>query len=456
MLFKSLLLTSFALGVVLPVGPAAQASSIALTASSAAYAAQDSEAPKKKRKSRKVQSMTLAVNKKITKVQEFIELKQYAEATEILDELRDGSKINDYERSIVWQFYASVAYEQDDYPGTIRAYEEVLKLRESIPEAMEIALMYNLSQLYNSQENYEKAISYYQQWESRSEVIGVKQIFYGSTLYYLSGDYRKSIQYAKKTIDEAAKVDTVEPEEQWYTLMLSAYWELNDFPNVSSVLETLIVNWPKPKYWRQLAGIYQELGKEEASFSITEAAYKQGFFDDDANMLVNVAQILIARDAPIKAAWVIEDAYGKQLVERTAKNDRTLASAYARSAEYAKAVGPMSSAAAGDDSLDPDGMMWLQVASYYNQLDRLNEAVDAYEKAIKLLKQEKTKKSKRNISQAYMSRGTALIELKRFDAARKSFAEAKKLGAKASTLKSWGKYLELEEAREKILASAGR
>ena len=222
------------------------------------------------------------------------------------------------------------------------------------------------------------------------------------------------------------------------------------------ILEILIINWPSPSYWQQLAGTYQELGQEETSFSIIEAAYKQGFLDDQPTQLENMAQILIARDAAIKAAWVLEKAYSDGLLEKTAKNQRTLGNAYLNAAEYGKAVGPLSVAAKGDDTLDPDGTLWMQIASVQNQLDNLNDAVDAYENAIALLRKEGEKRNKNKIGAAYMQRAGALIELKKFDEARKSFDEARKLGQKRSAIKSWISYLKSEEAREEILASAGR
>ena len=445
-LISSLLLGFASVSVTGAVGAASVAEPVSL----------QEEARKKKRKTRKVPSMTLAVNKKVTKAQEYIELQDIPAAMEVLNDLQASTKINDYERSIVWQLLAQIRYDQGDVAGTIAAYEEVLKLKDSIPEAVEVNIIFNLSQLAYSEEDFDKAIAYYKDWETKAVVIGVKQVIYGAQLYYVTDNFQTSIDYAKRAIAEAEAIDTIDVEENWYGLMLSSYWELAEYENVRDVLEILIINWPSPSYWQQLAGTYQELGQDETSYSIIEAAYKQGFLDDKPAQLENMAQILIAREVPIKATWVLEQAYRDGLLEKTAKNQRTLGNGYLRATEYAKSVGPLAVAAKGDDTLEPDGTLWLQIASVQNQLDNLNDAVDAYDNAIKLLKAENKKANKGKIRAAYMQRAGALIELKKYDSARKSFDEARKLGEKRSTLKSWLDYLKGEEAREEILASAGR
>lgn len=420
--------------------------------------AQEQAAPKPA-KTRKVPAMTLAAHKEIQKAQELMSPEDetvapdLAGANRVLDELLGKGKINDYEKAVAWQVKAMIAFEQDDTPSSIRAFEQILRYRESIPEALEVNILFSLSQLHYSTENYDKALSYAKEWEPRAAVISVNQLVYIAQLYYVRSEFKPALDYVYRAIGEAETLDTVEVKENWYGIALSAHWELNEYEKVRDVLELLIVRWPSPQYWMQLAGIYGELGRETDSYSVTEAAYQQGFLDDKPAQLVNVAQILIARDAPIKAAKVVERAYAQDLIEREAKNDRLLGQAYLRSAELEKAIEPLSRAAAGLE----DGDMWFQVGQIQNQLEDYAGAVKSFENALKLLEKDE-KKNHARILAAHVSSGTALIELKDFPKATAAMQRARKTAKtrrERSQVDNWTKYLAAEREREKILEEAG-
>ncbi|GHF16882.1 hypothetical protein GCM10017044_09040 [Kordiimonas sediminis] len=423
--------------------------------SEAAFA-QSSEDAKPKRNTRKVPAMSQGVHKKIQVAQEALEAKNYAEAKEGLDDVLSSTKINDYERAVAWQIKAMLAYEQDDPNGTITAYEKILTFSESIPEALELQIIFGLAQLYFTTENYDKALDYVNQWEPRAEIVGITQLMFIGQLHYVRSDFRKALDYVYRAISDAESVDTIEVKESWYQLAMSSHWELNEFDKVRDVLEVLLINWPKPLYWTQLAGVYGELGQEQTSFSITEAAYKQGFLDDKEIQLVNLAQILIARQAPIKATWVLEKAFKEERVEKSAKNYKTLGQAYMMANEYERAVDPLKKAAAGDQ----DGDLWFQIAQVNMQLDRHADAIAAFERSIELLSKEltgnkeKDEKTKEKIFNSYMQIGTAHTEMKNFDDAKKAFASARKSATsdrERRAITQWTNYMKAEKAREDML-----
>lgn len=403
-------------------------------------------------KTRKVPAMTLNAHKQIQKAQEAMDAKDYATAKEVLSDLLDSTKINDYERAVAWQLRAMISYEEDDTRGTIRAYEQILQYKDSIPEALELNIVYGLAQLYYSVENYDKAIAYVKEWESRTDpsLISVNHLVFISQLYYTRNDFRKSLEYIYRAIHDAEATDTVEVKEQWYQLALSAHWELGDFTKVRDVLEILLINWPQPRYWTQLAAVYQELGDETTSYSLTEAAYKQGFLDDKPIQIVNVAQIQIARGAPIKCAWVMERAFKDKLVQKDAKNLRLLGQCYMMANEWAKAIDPMIASA----KLESDGDLWLQIGQVQMQLDRYKDAIESFEQVDKAFLNSKDDKAQDKRLTAAMQQGTAYTELKEFEAAHKAFNEALKIAKDKkdkNTVRQWQNYLKAEEAREKML-----
>ncbi|MBL4639006.1 MAG: tetratricopeptide repeat protein [Kordiimonadaceae bacterium] len=418
----------------------------------AAYAMQSAK-PKNKQKTRKVPAMSLKFHKKVTKAQEAMDIGDLITAKQVLEAALLSRKINDYERATIWQFRAMVAFEEEDTAGTINAYEKILTFKDSIPVALEMNITYGLAQLYFSDEKYDKALRYAQKWEAAIDptLISVSHMVFIAQLHYTRSDFPNAVNYIYRAINTAEGLDTVEVKENWYGLALSAHWEQSEYKKVRDVLEILLINWPKPVYWIQLAGVYQELGEEQTSFSITEAAYKQGFLDDKEAQLVQIAQIQIARDAPIKCAWILEKAFKEDRVEQSGKNNLTLGQCYMQAGEYAKSIKPLTIAAKEDADAD----LWFQIGQVEMQLDNLSKAIIAFDKTLDSLDDSKNKKSADKRFAATMMRGQALTELKRFKEAKSAFSSAHKMSKKAKKRKSvrqWRAYLKGEEAREKMLA----
>ena len=410
------------------------------------------EKPKNQQETRKVPAMSIAIHKQVQKAQEAMDLKDNAGAQEILTAALEKKKINDYERAVVWQLTAMIAFDEDDTRGTIRAYEQILRYKDSIPVALELNILYSLAQLYYSVDDYDNALKYAKLWEPRAgEFVGVSQLTFLSQLYYVRAEYPQTIDYIERTIALAETLDTQEVKENWYGLKLSAHWELNQFPKVRDTLETLLVTWPKPVYWIQLAGVYQELGDENSFYSLMEAAYKQGFLDDNEAQLVNVAQIQVSRDAPIKCAWVLERGFREERIEKSADNLRTLGQCFMQAGEFSKAISPLKESAAIKKEAD----LWFQVGQVQMAEEDLKGAILAFDEALDAYEGDKRgKKVADKRFSTMMLRAQALIELKRFKEAHTAFNvanKAAKKGKQKKQVRQWRNYLKAEEAREKML-----
>ena len=443
--FKSLPLAVTA-AVVLAAAPLPDAMS---SASFAAMAAQEKQ--KNQQETRKVPAMSIKVHKQVQKAQEAIDLKDNASAKEILADALQKKGINDYERAVVWQLTAMIAFDEDDTRGTIRAYEQILRYKDSIPVALELNILYGLSQLYYSIDDYDSALKFVKLWEPRAgEFVGVSQLTYLSQLYYVRNEFPQTIDYIERTIALAETLDTVEVKENWYGLKLSAHWELNQFSKVRDTLETLLIGWPKPRYWIQLAGVYQELGDENSFYSLMEAAYKQGFLDDNEAQLVNVAQIQVSRDAPIKCAWVLERGFREERIEKTADNLRTLGQCYMQAGDFGLAIEPLQASA----TLKKEADLWFQVGQVQMAEEDLKGAVSAFDNALEAYAKDNRSNAADKQFSTMMLRVQALIELKRYKEAHAAFKVASKAAKKSKqkkTVRQWRNYLKAEEAREKML-----
>ena len=81
-------------------------------------------------------TMREQVYRTLSEAQEKAEANQTAEAIATLDRLRNRGSLNSYEAAMMWRFYASIYYSQDNYDDAIQAYQNLLN-QSDVPEALE-------------------------------------------------------------------------------------------------------------------------------------------------------------------------------------------------------------------------------------------------------------------------------------------------------------------------------
>lgn len=206
---------------------------------------------------RKVPAMSLDVHKRIQKAHEAIDRKDYAAAKALLTETLGLARVNDYERAVAWQLRAMIAYEEDSVADTIAAYEQILEFSQSIPEALELVILYGLAQLHYSEDQYDEALTRHKEWEARVDpsLINTDHMIFGANLQYVRGDYQAAIGYVSRAISMAEAAPALKPRQPWYQLALSAHWEMEDLEGVRDTLDTLLQRWPHAAYCVQRAAI---------------------------------------------------------------------------------------------------------------------------------------------------------------------------------------------------------
>lgn len=401
-------------------------------------------------KERRVPAIGERLYRRLQKAQDFIDSGDLSEASTLLEETLSSRHLNDYERAVIWQIKSSIAYASDDIEATIAAYETILQFRESIPVQQEVASLYSLAQLYFTEERFEAARGYIEEWQSLPKPQNsAAQYQFMAQLYYTLNDYGMALTHIDALLAAAAANDTLQVKENWYQLKLSSHWEMGDFAKVKDSLEYMVQRWPNTRYWTQLAAAYRELGDVETSYSVIDAAYRQGWLDEDETQLLQMARIQMVRETPIRCAWVLEKAFVEKRATKSAQNLQTLGQCYLQAGEFEKAVKPMAAAA----TLEPEAAHLRQLGQLYLQLDKLEEASGAFTRAAQHL-DPTDPKQKQKVFTLMMLRGQTFIELGRFKEARSIFRKAKQAAikkAQLTALNRWQGYLDAEEARHKLL-----
>ena len=411
-----------------------------LLASGAAAVAAEEE-----QETRKTPALTERAYKMLAEAQEAIDEKQYQLALDVLREMGEARGMNAYELASMENMRAFVAFSMEDFPLAIDAYEGVLSYRPEIPLALEQSALYALGQLYFVEENYERALSYLNEWFSVAENPNPQAFIFKAQALYQLQRYRDIPPVVYEAMDQARARDQ-EVKENWWLLIRAAYYELEDWDNVLEILEVLVEKFPKKEYWVQLSGIYGQEGMADKQIASIWAAYIQGYLDQEREIM-NVTGLLLQEQVPYWAAVILEKEIDEGVVEPTSKNLQMLAQAWQLAHEVDKAIPVYREAARKSD----EGELYFRLAQLYLDKDQCDDAIDAADDAL-------DKGGVKNEAQLLLTKGMCQYEIKEFAAALETFTRGQRIARRAgqdtdlAALNNWKRYVENEYRRAQELA----
>lgn len=357
-------------------------------------------------------------------------------AIDMLMKLKERRGVNSYELAQIWNTLAFAYYTLDDIPNTIRSYEQVLN--ETITEALELSSLRALFQLYYAQEDYRESLKYIDRWQKLKEIPDPDVTYIKATVYYQLDEMRNSLREAKR-VEEIAIEQQRTIKENWWYLQVVLYNELKDYDNVIAVLEKLITYYPKKQYWMHLAGMYSEKEWEDKALSAYYAAYRQGLFSRESEVVM-LAQRLLNAEVPYEATLVLEKGLKSGLVKEDEKNMKLLATAYTMAQEMTEAIDAWRRAT----KYAEDGDLFYRLAQALAQQDRHREAVEAYRAAL-------DKGDLRDVAEVNFWLGISLMQLERWDQATAAFQESAKEKSKEKSSRQYIRYIQGEKRRQEEL-----
>ena len=381
----------------------------------------------------------------------------------ILNELRrDMANLKSYDRSVMWNAWAFVYFNDGKYDQAMDAYYNLINEPE-VTIGLRVGALLSLAQLHLVQENYKEGIELILQWMNEVEKVTAQSYSLLGQAYYQTGDFRKSLS-SMETAVTMAEEEGYKPRENWYVIMAACIGELKkEIGEKESLLrqidiyEILVNLYPKKQYFIQLGGSYGQLGRERDYMITLKAAHQKDFLNKESEYLA-LTQLLLLNQNPYWAAQVFVSGQKKMItivdekteeekvvpvIKDTEKNLKLLADAWRMAQEIDKAIPVLEKAA----NMSKDGESYVLLGNLYLSEDRVEKAVEAINKGL-----EKGKVKK--LSQVYLTLGQAYFELEKFEEAKKNFRIAardkdKKIKQQAN---NWIKYTENEEIRVANLA----
>jgi len=414
---------------------------------------QAAEEEKKPQKTRRVPTMSEQTFKKLSEAQEHIDIKDYAAAKKVLNDMLGRSRrMNGNEIGAVHNMLGFIYFSEEDYAGAINEYELVVAQGEEIPEGLETTTLYTLAQLSFVEERFQDALDYMETWISKASNPGADPHIFMGQVYYQMKDYAAAIDQIETGIRIARERDLT-VKENWWALLNYLYFEQENWDKVLEILEILVRDFPKRDYWIRLAGVHGQEGNEKEQIYAMQGAYTAGFLDRERD-LMNFAGLLMQEQVPFRAANVLEEGFEKEQIERSAKNLQGLGQAWQLAQEVDKAIPAFEEAA----EISDDGRIFERLAQLYLDDDQFDNCVEASDGAL-------DKGGLRSVQQAYIVKGMCQFNADQsnrnnLSRARKSFVSCRNEArededtANQRVCQQWITYIDRESQRlEQLEAS---
>jgi hypothetical protein len=410
----------------------------------------NAEGVKVERKTKRVPTLRSKVYDQLSRAQGLADAGKQAEAFEVLDNIKSkASSMNSYEQAMMYNFYAFIHYEAENYEQAIEAFENVVQ-QQPIPETFEQATLFSLAQLHMMRGNYDQTIVNIEQWEViqkslyPSKEIPAKNLVLKAQAMYQKQDYAAASSYINAAVLQIETNDLgFQVDEQWYVLQRAVYFELKQPENVKNVLLKLVKKFEAPKYWLQLAGMYGELEQEEKQLAVMEIAEQKSFVATGSDMF-NLAQLYYYHQLPFKAAAIMQKAIDAGKLSEDERNLTFLAQSWNAAKETAKAIPVMLAAA----KLSTTGELYAQLGQMYLNMDKWDQAIASSQQAIE-------KGGLRNEGMSHLVIGMAKFNVGEYNEALNQLALAQEFDGSRGMAKQWSKFVEGERKQFDTYASVG-
>lgn len=323
------------------------------------------------------QTVDQRTGKRLNAVQEFLMAEQYEEAEKILDGMT-LTRLNAYERAIVFQMYGYIYAGREDYATAVDYFEKCLA-EEAIVEQQAINMRFNIAQLYMALQRWDDALAALLKWFDEVEEANSNAYYVLAIAYYQKFTETEDPTYKKKALEPARKAVELatKPKQSWLQLLLALYLDDKQYEKSLPILEQLVSLYPKKSYWLQLSAIYGELERDDESLAAQQLAYTQGLLTKDKE-LRRFAQLFLYYDLPWRAAKVVKKGLEDEVIEEDSESLELLANALLAAREYESALGPLDRAA----SLAENGDLYVRLGQVYIQREEWEKASAALESAL--------------------------------------------------------------------------
>jgi tetratricopeptide (TPR) repeat protein len=353
---------------------------------------------------------------------------EYAESEQKLVELAENAR-EEYEKAVIQQTLAYVYALQNKYAKAIAAYEAALAT-EALPHAAHEQMMFNIAQMYMSENKMDKG----EQMLKRYMELSCNPVPEAHISLAMILAERKAFRESLKQAD-LSLIKSKAPKESWLQLKLALHFELKELARCAEVLVHLIALSPmKETYFKQLHGVLTEIKKDSEALAVLALTERRGFLDEEKEY-VNLSNMYLFMEIPLKAARILDRGLEAKHVQPTEKNLEKLANAWFAARETEKAEAAMARAAQASDK----GDLWKQLGSIQMEAEKWKEALASLQKA-------QQKGGSKNPGEVQFLIGVTATQLKQWKTAETALRAAMQHEKFVKPATEWLGHLQQEQA----------
>lgn len=413
---------------------------VGLFAFGSAAAQRATDEDRDKTKTKQAQAVSKEVYEKIQKAQELVDAKEYKAALRSLNSLYNPDKLTEYEQANVLNYLGFVYYNMDDTKSAISTYDKMLAIPSLEPQ-MAKQTTFTMAQLLTMEEDYGRALQTIDKWFVLETNPAPEPFILRAQILYNLNRYKEMVQPIENAM-RVARERELPVKEDWYGLLNFAYFQQENYAKVRDIQKILIVNWPKARYWKSLAGAYTELGEDEKLIYAYDAAHAQGMLEKDTEF-VTMAQLYLQAEVPYKAGKLLEEKMEAGIVPKTEKNYRLLSQAWMLAMEDEKSIPALQAAA----KLASHGELDQRLANAYLNIGNYGECVKSANNAIR-------KGGLKNPDNMQISLGMCLYNQRKYSAAKTAFREAANTPRSKRTATQWITVIDADVERNRQIRLA--
>ena len=370
---------------------------------------EEEEKPEDPRPERKPAPLTIDFFQQMEKfTKAYDEEEDIEKARELLDRMLERARRwNDSELAVLHQRYARVGFDLEQMDLVVKHLKNILDYRDNVIYAVEEITLYQLAQVHSSEEDYDAALDYIQRWLDLKldwEEDGRAYAFI-SNIHAQKRDFAQSVHWIKRAIQKEQEKER-DIQETWWRILLQGYLSLasesvegsethiNHLGDALDLTQFLLIEYiEKMEYWTILSQIYiQRSSALEVSGNYGDAEVDQnlkngGYTIEGAYHLdlltsqpdfLRLVRSVASQGAFTRAAWMLQEGFDLELVERDFENLKRLGQYLQRSVENEKAVAAYKEAVA----LKNDANVLYLIATIYQSLEEFSECASFAEQAL--------------------------------------------------------------------------
>jgi tetratricopeptide (TPR) repeat protein len=233
-------------------------------------------------------------------------------ARALIDEVLALPDLDDYERAHYWNFRGFIELNAGDLPQSAASYENVLRLA-NLPVGVREQALLSLAQVYDALEHYERSLETLDVWLGLTSSPSAASYYQIAAVAFRGGQLDRALASIETALATADSVG-VEPDAEWYELLVALCYERDDFVRIVETLEFMYDKWPKPRYRNQLVGAYAMLNETARQLELLEAGFADGTLSD-SGQFINLVILLYRDERPAEALDVLDRGIADGVIE---------------------------------------------------------------------------------------------------------------------------------------------